>query len=61
MCSIPLPLLAQSIAGTGSWIIRAWFMERRALTASRVAGHIHKLIRTAIREAFVGIVQVNKS
>ena len=50
--SIPFSVLARSIAGTYSWLIRCWFMERRTFTPDQVAEHIHRLTRAAIREAF---------
>jgi AcrR family transcriptional regulator len=49
---IPFEVLARSIAGTYSWLIRAWFTEPRTLTADQVARYIHNLSRAAIREAF---------
>lgn len=48
---IPLEVLAHSIAGTYSWLIRAWFTEPRTLSAGELARHIHRLSRAAIQEA----------
>jgi AcrR family transcriptional regulator len=50
--AIPFYILAQSIAGTYSWLTRAWFMERCAFSADQLATYIHRLTRAAIREAF---------
>jgi hypothetical protein len=47
-----LRLVAQSVAGTYSWLIRGWFMAGSPLSAEEMAAHIHHLARAAIREAF---------
>jgi hypothetical protein len=52
--TIPFDILAQSIAATYSWLIRAWFTERRTLTAGQLATYMHKLTRAAIYAAFEG-------
>ena len=48
---IPFDILARSIAGTYSWLIRAWFTGPRTVTAGQLAEYIHRLSRAAIREA----------
>jgi AcrR family transcriptional regulator len=50
--SIPFSILAQSIAGTYSWLLRWWFSQRIPIhTPAQFAAYIHRLARAAVLEA----------
>lgn len=48
---IPFAILAQSIAGTYSWLIMGWLMQHQSVTVEQMAGYIHRLARAAVKEA----------
>lgn len=50
--AVPFAVLARSIAGNYSWIIRWWLTEQPDLTATAVAAHLHRLVRATIGAAF---------
>jgi AcrR family transcriptional regulator len=50
--TIPLPVLAETIVGIYTSLFNWWLSDRGGMTAEQAAGHIHRLIRATVREAF---------
>ncbi len=50
--SIPLPVLASSIAGIYVMILMSWKVAYRDITGHQMAEYVHLLSRASIREAF---------
>ncbi|GAB4519387.1 MAG: TetR/AcrR family transcriptional regulator [Anaerolineae bacterium] len=49
--SIPLELLAQSIAGTYIWVFQWWMRDHPPYTPAQVATYTHDVIRAQIQQA----------
>ncbi len=44
-CRIPLPVLAHTLAGSFTWVLRWWVQDRPAYTPAEIAAHTHSLLR----------------
>jgi AcrR family transcriptional regulator len=49
--TIPLAVLARSVAGSYSWIIQWWLLEERTIPAPTLARYVHRLVRATVSEA----------
>lgn len=54
--TIPLPVLAQSLAGIYSWVLQAWLNGQSSMTGEEVAAYLQRLVSATIKEA-LGVTQ----